>query len=962
MIFSDLFQSAHKSKDPHKRLSSIDKLDPSKEKDKAALHELAFNDENDDVSIKALEKLDSFVLWMKASETLQAPKIRKYALQTCISQLEMEHKVPHDLFVSFVSESKNKPLLEKLLFSSARLQNNTELSLNVLQMLANENHTRRYFQEFASSEQQLRLIESENDAKMLNRWSKLTQYDDAKKLIESKLDAIELAKQKPIKVKQKATLINARLLALRDSTDYEYLQEQFSELANEFEALKHDFICLDDISAAVFSEKYLSLKTSLQQKLNDLEADYQQQLVLKQTTNLLSELSERSKDVEQQVSLLIAHSQRSENLDQELSVSSQVKILGNSLDSILSELKTIDNINISVSNKKASDTLLNNVNLLQNKLDNIPKIITIASEVNTLIERQNVFVDSIAIDAQQDDANETPQLQVIEQQLTSNKHAFIELKREYGNLMPVSLVKEFELSTNKLNKIKNTIKQEQKQKERKVESKLKVINNLISQGKYRPAISMFHNLENLYAKLAETASIRLQKGYQSTHDEISKLKDWQAYIAQPRKPELVEQAQKLVNTTSADLYERADQIKSLRQQYSSLGNLHTSEDEELNQKFNEYIERAFSPCREFFADLEKQREDNYNKALLLIEQVENAQTDVPHSELVKLANQYKAQFNQLGDIDKKHKNFIKRDFNKALKPLNKAINDAVSDNARLKQNLVKQVESICAGLEDESFNLQEAVEQAKEIQNKWRQIGFAGKPKDNELWQGFRALNDQLFGRYHDSLSKKQNQINEQLDSITKLIKSYMQQINEADNLSSLSFYDASRNELLEKIEQLDDKSLKLALKLINSMDEAYNQAANKINQQKEQQEIVDLFSFLDRYQTEVDSDHKSLEPLSSKYKSWVVSYSNADKVLKGLDRLQLAQAATILFDKQFNELPVGDESSRKDIQLKIMASKLEGEGSLLPESILAAWVSLGPLKEQDNASFEVMKTLYLMQ
>ncbi len=962
MIFSDLFQSAYKSKDPQKRLSSIDKLDPSKEKDKAALHELAFNDEDDSVSIKALNKLDSFILWMKALETIQSAKVKKIAMTTCISQLESKDKVSDDLYASFIKESKNKPLLEQLIFSSQRLQNNNDLILDVLKMLGNENNIRRFFQEFASKEQQLLLIESENDAKTLSRWSKLTQHQEALELINRKLEKIELAKQKPIKVKQKATLINSRLLALKDAVDYEYLQAQFSDLVDEFEALKHEFKYLDDVSASSFSEKYLSLKTSLQQKLSELEADHQHHLLLKQTTTILSELNERCKDVEQQINLLVAHSQDSEQAGNELSIDPQVKILANSLESITSELNSIEDTHTTVSHHKAIDKLIKNVRYLQAKLDNIPNMISAAGKLNELIEKQQAFIERITHNIEQVDAIETSYFPAIEEHLAMDKRSFNELKSEYNNLMPVNLVKQHASGNQKLYKIQREIKQELKQKERKVDSKLKVINNLVNQGKYRPAISMFHNLEDTYNKVADTASVRLQKSYQNTSEEISKLRDWQAYIAQPRKPELVEQAQRLMNTASNDLYERAEQIKSLRQQYSSLGNLHTPEDTELNEKFNQYIEEAFSPCRAFFADLEKQRAENYKKALMVIEQVENAQVDLPHSDLIKTVNQFKTQFNQVGDVDKKHKNRIKRDFNKALKPLNKAINDAVEENARLKEKLVNEVESICSSMEDDSFDILDAVDQAKEIQLKWKKIGFAGKPKDNELWQEFRALNDKLFNRYHESQTKKQTEINAQLNLITDQTQRYKKQINEADTLSSLSFYDDSRKDLMEKVEPLDSKNTKLALNLIGSMDDEYAHAVNRIHHQKEQQETKDLFLFLDNYHTEVDAKDALLEPLSSKHKSWITSYDNKEAVLEGLDRLELAQAATILFDKQYSDLPIGDESSRKNIQLKIMASKLEGGGSISTESILAAWISHGPIDEQDKTSFEVMKTLYLKQ
>ncbi len=80
MIFSRFFSPAHTSSDPQKRLQAIAGLSVSKPAERSALHELAFNDSNSDVSLAALEKLDSFPLWMKMSQTARDEKIRRRAV------------------------------------------------------------------------------------------------------------------------------------------------------------------------------------------------------------------------------------------------------------------------------------------------------------------------------------------------------------------------------------------------------------------------------------------------------------------------------------------------------------------------------------------------------------------------------------------------------------------------------------------------------------------------------------------------------------------------------------------------------------------------------------------------------------------------------------------------------------------------------------------------------------------
>ena len=82
MIFSRFFAPSHTSQNPEKRLEAIQNLSPEKPTDKTILHELAFNDANADVSLAALNKLNTFVLWLKMSQSAQHAKVKKIAERT----------------------------------------------------------------------------------------------------------------------------------------------------------------------------------------------------------------------------------------------------------------------------------------------------------------------------------------------------------------------------------------------------------------------------------------------------------------------------------------------------------------------------------------------------------------------------------------------------------------------------------------------------------------------------------------------------------------------------------------------------------------------------------------------------------------------------------------------------------------------------------------------------------------
>ena len=77
MIFSRIFAPSHQSPKPEKRMQAIESLSPDKAQEKTILHELAFNDEDANVSLAALEKLNSFVLWLKMSQIAKQSRVKK---------------------------------------------------------------------------------------------------------------------------------------------------------------------------------------------------------------------------------------------------------------------------------------------------------------------------------------------------------------------------------------------------------------------------------------------------------------------------------------------------------------------------------------------------------------------------------------------------------------------------------------------------------------------------------------------------------------------------------------------------------------------------------------------------------------------------------------------------------------------------------------------------------------------
>jgi len=158
MIFNRLFQKAHQHKLPEKRLAAVESLDPKTDEGKRALHELAFNDENEKVTLAALHQLNLFTLWLKAYETHFLARVREHAEVVVITLIESEQAVPDTLFFELIRQTKYANLAKQLVFNSRRLQQHSDRCIEALLNCCQDHEIKRFFQEHANDVQRVKRI------------------------------------------------------------------------------------------------------------------------------------------------------------------------------------------------------------------------------------------------------------------------------------------------------------------------------------------------------------------------------------------------------------------------------------------------------------------------------------------------------------------------------------------------------------------------------------------------------------------------------------------------------------------------------------------------------------------------------------------------------------------------------------------------------------------------------------
>ncbi|MFQ3249857.1 MAG: exonuclease SbcC [Glaciecola sp.] len=930
MIFDRFFKAKHLNSNPEVRLAAIETLSLDKANDKQALHELAFNDSQAAVSLAALDKLGSFPLWLKASETSENARVRKQAHERVLAEVNNPEStlVSQEEFDAFVAETKNTGLLEQLLFSNQRLQQNDVLALSALLKVNKVNTNRLYFKDHASQAQQQVIVKRTDDIAELSKLLKNTNDAKIASAIEVKIEDLRQREALPIKLKQDATLVISKLLALKESNDYEQIFESKQQLCAEFEQYKIQFHVLDEETALLLAEKYLRVNESIEKRLAALKEDWQSANELKQTTNALAEIEARFSEVKQQVDAIL------ESID-DPSLLAQSKLLSNALADIGLDVEDARKRPQTVAHKRIIKQLAQHIETYQGFLSQLPFAREAQQKAKGLVEQLQALSEELAAED-------------LAVELKALKLQWKELLQGAVLPLPDSIVSAWREGTKKHSTKVAAAQEALKQQEKKTLGKLKTVNRMIEQGSFKPALSTFKYAQKMFENLPEKSKKGLTKLYTELNEKTQELQELQAFIAGPRKPALLEQVNALLAQKNVeDIPERANSVKTLRAQWNELGKLGTEEDDALNKAFDEAIEKAFLPCRAFYAEQDKLRADNAVLAKTLIDELNALEEHDNNATLGRALSNINKKWRAIGNLEQNDRRKLQKAYQKALKPIQVRLDEFYSQNLHAKKALLKKAE-LLVDLEDVSS----AAASAKQYQQQWKEIGFSGKQSDDALWLAFRKANDAVFAKIGEKRDAEASELAALRKDFNQLASALSKQITEASEMKDLNDFDNSIQELTQKLNEIPSRQAKAEQQKLDAITRERNAKQSEFEKQKSASQWQLLFDTLAAW-TDADLP-EGTEALPNKFQQVLKSSVAQNDDGK---RKEITIQAEIIADLPSNK---SDESLRKKLQLQLMASRLEGSDIPTLDGLLMEWISCGPLVKTDQALLKRLKKVIL--
>ncbi|MFC3031168.1 DUF349 domain-containing protein [Pseudoalteromonas fenneropenaei] len=887
MIFKHLFTPKWKHPKLHIRESALDKLDV--QKDQHILTTMALEDSSAQIRRQALSKLNDLGLWWQASKKDQ--ELKEHALaQISNAVLNANDALSHDIRDEYIDKLAPAKVLEKLAFNDR----DTGLRVKLLKRLADASLIEKAFRE-GDERLQRALLELVGQYQLQKALLKHAQ-GEVKAELEAFLEQQHLAAVMPEQVTQAAKLILAKLNYLREKQDYlqvkseaEALRSQWTDLELHWltEALQQENLAKFDTLNAKLSTHLARLEVQYEQVQQQEQQREQQAAAVQLAEQTVAECEALCADIEQLLSGNFL-------VEVQAQISQAVTQLSAHQYASLPELQ------------QALQVLAQ----LQQKLESLPKLASAINQFETaFVTLQNCAVPNDITEL--DSAEQTHQ-----QAHAAAKAQLHHIDVAFRKPLQAKLRAEVTAFAEKIAPLVTVQKATQQQARKKaLDTK-----RLIEQGRFNVAFGVFKGFIAEYQQLTAAYQAPLSALHDELQAKLAEIQDWQKYATAPKRAEILAEVAELVAEVAPQAKQRAAQVKALRQRWNECGKATTAEEVAQSEAFETALEQAFEPCRAYFAELEQQKAQAIVARQEIIQQMQ-ALSDTAAT--VSDWKAYEGQFQQLKlqwrdapKLDNDSYQKLSAEFKTAQDAAWLQLKGSYDNNAAKKAEILALAQ---AQLSNE--NLDEACEQLKALQQTWQGIGFAGAKQEHKLWQSFRAVNDEVFGKRQAAFNERKQAQSAEAEQQTQQLDAIAQ---ECEQVATL----AQCQQLLKQLR--DFNPIKPLRAKQQAMMNALNDKVAELQQAKQQQAYDELLESL------------RTEQLAERWKARPERELSANDWLLRLEILTTSPSPQTL------------QSERMNMQVAMLEEKLSG-AELQVEACIRGYVNTAelPISEEQYLRFK---------
>lgn len=258
--------------------------------------------------------------------------------------------------------------------------------------------------------------------------------------------------------------------------------------------------------------------------------------------------------------------------------------------------------------------------------------------------------------------------------------------------------------------------------------------------------------------------------------KLQELKDWKSFSVAPKRAELIERMESLIGATMHPSA-LAGQIKDLQEHWRTLSKGAGEEVEADWQRFHEAAQKAYQPCREFFAAQDQIKQENLRQRTVLFERLAafESQHDWEQPDwrtVITALRESRQLWRQHSPVDPAEAESLQTKFSELTSALQSRVDAEYARNVKEKKMLIERARSLQG-----SADSKKAIDEVKRLQEKWKTVGPVSRDDDRKLWDEFRQHCDALFQKrqqefasHNEALEANKTKALELCDEVERIV------------------------------------------------------------------------------------------------------------------------------------------------------------------------------------------------
>jgi|InofroStandDraft_1065614.scaffolds.fasta_scaffold08619_2 hypothetical protein len=202
---------------------------------------------------------------------------------------------------------------------------------------------------------------------------------------------------------------------------------------------------------------------------------------------------------------------------------------------------------------------------------------------------------------------------------------------------------------------------------------------------------------------------------------------------------------------------RFPEFKQLQADFKAIKEIPQSEENEVWKNFQAAVEQFYDRLKmnKELRDLDFKK--NLEQKRLLIEEVKNLAAEEDVVAALRKLQDFREQWREVGPVAKEIRDEIWKEFNEAATVVFRRHQDffearkaSEQEAEAVKTKLCEEAEAIAARECTRNSEWEQAANEAKALQERWKEAGFASRKVNNTLFARFRAACDEIFSRRNE--------------------------------------------------------------------------------------------------------------------------------------------------------------------------------------------------------------------